>query len=912
MGSLGFKNIMSKPVYVTAYFRLILVLCIAAFNGVQLHAQNLKKANEIAQKLSVETDHEKRADLLLELCEAQGIGQIESALDHGSRALTIFQNIKNLNGEIRAYLTLGDLELLIGNYPLARSYFNKAYAISVELDDIHTQVRSKIRIGKTYINSLGKQMGVDHIQEAINKSIEEEDDFLLTECYVEMGSWHNHFAAYHTAIGYLEMALETARRTKDEELIANCLHGLGNGYLRSDQHDLAYEVFEQSLRKNESLDKKEKQAILCYELGILKREIGEEDEALVFFRNSLALATDVGLKDYISKGYQVLSEVYVKNQDYENAYRFLKLVNAIKGVSEISELETQIQNQKILRENQMLKQREDMRDEQDERKRERFTLLLVIVVLLCISMAYLFFVNQQKQKANNELEEAKTKAELSEKEKEKFLTYTSHEIRTPLNAVVGVAQLLEQTQLNQKQQDYITTIKGSANNILHIVNDVLDLSKIESGSIELESAELRLKDIINNIVTTMIFKIHNKDIKLIDDYDETIPKKLRGDSIRLNQIILNLTDNAVKFTRSGEIRIKAELVSESENEAVVRFEVSDTGKGIRQSSLRQIFNRYEQETIHTTRNYGGTGLGLPITKQLVELMGGKIAVNSIYGQGTTFEFSIAFKKFKGEPVKAKKEQIKNITILYVDDNQLNRELFYDLVHDGAKDVSVELAEDAKAAIRCIKRNRYDIILLDIQMPRMDGYELASYIRNKLGILKHQTPIFALTAYVPEDIDERCAEVGMNGYLTKPIDLEALNKALNRELKAQRKSTELNDELWVLKHVDLSGLRQLVNGDKSKVIKYLKISIQSIPEDLEAMKTHLDHEDWEMIGRTAHKMKSNASYMGMQKALDTLILLEKLKNNKGVYEEIGPEVEGLETESLLALAELKELLNNLES
>ena len=903
---------MSKPVYLTAYFRLILVLYVAAFSSVQLHAQNLKKANEIAQKLSIETDHEKRADLLLELCEAQGIGQIESALDHGSRALTIFQNIKNLNGEIRAYLTLGDLELLIGNYPLARSYFNKAYAISAELDDIQTQVRSKIRIGKTYINSLGKQMGVDHIQEAINKSLEAEDDFLLTECYVEMGAWHNHFAAYHTAIGYLEMALEAARRTKDEKLISNCLHNLGNGYLRSDQHDLAYEVFEQSLRINEGLNRKEKQAILCYELGMLKREIGEEDEALVFFRNSLALATDVGLKDYISKGYQILSEVYVKNQDYENAYRFLKLVNAIKGVSEISELETQIQNQKILRENQMLKQREDMRDEQDERKRERFTLLLVIVVLLCISMAYLFFVNQQKQKANNELEEAKTKAELSEKEKEKFLTYTSHEIRTPLNAVVGVAQLLEQTQLNQKQQDYITTIKGSANNILHIVNDVLDLSKIESGSIELESSELRLKDIINNIVTSMMFKSHNKDIRLIDDYDETIPKKLRGDSIRLNQIILNLTDNAVKFTRSGEIRIKAELVSESENEAVVRFEVSDTGKGIRQSSLKQIFNRYEQETIHTTRNYGGTGLGLPITKQLVELMGGKIAVNSVYGQGTTFEFSIAFKKFKGEHVKTKKEQIKDITILYVDDNQLNRELFYDLVHDGAKDVSVELAEDAKAAIRCIKRNHYDIILLDIQMPRMDGYELASYIRNKMGILKHQTPIFALTAYVPEDIDERCAEVGMNGYLTKPIDLEALNKALNRELKAQRKSTELNDEAWVLKHVDLSGLRQLVNGDKTKVIKYLKISIQSIPEDLEAMKIQLDHEDWEMIGRTAHKMKSNASYMGMQKALDTLILLEKLKNNKGVYEEIGPEVEGLETESLLALAELKELLNNLES
>ena len=876
------------------------------------HAQNLKKANEIAQKLSVETDHQKRADLLLDLSEAQGVGQIESALEHGGRALTIFQNIKNVSGQIRAYLTLGNLELMIGNDPLARSYFNKAYAIGMEIDDIETQVRSKIRLGKTYINSLGKQMGIDHIQEAIDISMDSGNDVLLTECYSEMGAWHNHFTEYHIAIGYLEMALESAIRAGNEEIMANCLHGLGNGYLRSDQHELAYESFESSLRKNEALGKKDKQAILCYELGILNREIGQEEQALVFFRNSLTLATDVGLKEYITKGYQILSEVYVKNHDYENAYRFLKLVNAIKGVSEISELETQIQNQKILRENQMLKQREDMRDEQDERKRERFTLLLVIVVLLCISLAYLFFVNQQKQKVNNELVEAKVNAEVSEKEKEKFLTYTSHEIRTPLNAVVGVTQLLEQTDLDQKQKGYLTTIKGSANNILHIVNDVLDLSKIESGTIELESVDVDLKSIINNIITTMIFKLHNKDVKLVDEYDVGIPKNLKGDPVRLNQVILNLTDNAVKFTRSGEIKLKVQLVSETTKEAKVKFEVSDTGKGIRQSSLKQIFNRYEQETIHTTRNYGGTGLGLPITKQLVELMGGKIQVNSTYGKGTSFEFEIVFKRFQEKAQSPKVEQIKDIKILYVDDNQLNRELFYDLVNDGAKEVKVELAEDAKAAIRCLKSNSYDIILLDIQMPRMDGYELASYIRTKMGISIQKTPIFALTAYAPEDIDERCSAAGMNGYLTKPIDLNNLNKVLNRELEVIAKNSETLEEGWVLGHVDLTGLRQLVKGDNAKVVKYLTISIESIPNDIDAIKNYLDHEDWEMIGRTAHKMKSNASYMGMTKALESLNFLEKLKTENSVYDEIAPHVEGLERESLLALDELKKILNNLET
>jgi len=335
------------------------------------------------------------------------------------------------------------------------------------------------------------------------------------------------------------------------------------------------------------------------------------------------------------------------------------------------------------------------------------------------------------------------------------MTYTSHEIRTPLNAVVGVTQLLEKTDLTNKQKEYLNTIKGSAQNILHIVNDVLDLSKIESGGIELESINLPLYGLINNIINTLIFKLHNKDVQLINDFDNTIPPNLKGDPVRLNQIMLNLADNAVKFTRTGEIRIKVRLVEESSTSAKIKFEISDTGKGIRQSSLKQIFNRYEQETIHTTRNYGGTGLGLPITKQLVELMGGEIKVESTFGEGTMFAFEIEFKKMRGGAKPQPDEEIEDIRILYVDDNQLNRELFYDLVHSKEKNVKVDVAEDGKQAIKKIASNPYDILLLDIQMPRMDGYELSTYIREKMNISIEETPIYALTAYAPVGCAFRC-------------------------------------------------------------------------------------------------------------------------------------------------------------
>ncbi|MBL4704876.1 MAG: hypothetical protein JKY54_10160, partial [Flavobacteriales bacterium] len=652
------------------------MICLLGFLCFAYHpvfSQNLRKAHEISKRLALETDHYKKADLLLQLSEVEGLDQIESALGHANRALTIFQNIQNNEGEMRAYIALGKLDLMIGNDPLARSYFNKAYGIGEEIGDIKTKIRCEILIGKTHTGTKDNEIGLEHLQNAMNMAKNTKNNELLTECYSAMGQWYAYLLEYNTAIGYLELALVSGNETGNEKIIADCLHGLGNGYLKSKQKDLAYETFEKSLRINEKLGREEKQAILCYELGVLRQEAGSQEEALVLFRNSLTLATNNGLKDYISKAYQVLSEVYEGNHDYERAYRFLKLVHAIKGVSEISELETQIENQKVIRENQALKQQQALDKEMAESKSERIMLFVVIVVLLCIAVAYLFFINQQKQRVNNELSGAKRFAEESEKEKEKFMTYTSHEIRTPLNAVVGVTQLLEKTDLTNKQKEYLNTIKGSAQNILHIVNDVLDLSKIESGGIELESINLPLYGLINNIINTLIFKLHNKDVQLINDFDNTIPPNLKGDPVRLNQIMLNLADNAVKFTRTGEIRIKVRLVEESSTSAKIKFEISGTGKGIRQSSLKQIFNRYEQETIHTTRNYGGTGLGLPITKQLVELMGGEIKVESTFGEGTMFAFEIEFKKMRGGAKPQPDEEIEDIRILYVDDNQLNRE-----------------------------------------------------------------------------------------------------------------------------------------------------------------------------------------------------------------------------------------------
>lgn len=388
------------------------------------------------------------------------------------------------------------------------------------------------------------------------------------------------------------------------------------------------------------------------------------------------------------------------------------------------------------------------------------------------------------EEQNEALVLAKEQALSSAKIKELFLANMSHEIRTPMNAIVGMTNLLHGTLVNDEQNDYIRHIKTSADNLLVIINDILDFSKIEAGKIEFENIRFNLNDTLNNISNTFDYKLKERNIKLLIDKKTDILDYFIGDQVRLNQVLLNLVGNATKFTENGNITITVEKKSEINDFVELLISVQDSGIGIPKDKLGFIFQSFSQATSDTTRKYGGTGLGLTICKQLIELQKGKIWVESELCKGSKFCFTISYKKAIAPNLKeleqrseeninnVTKEILENSNILLVEDNQLNIFLAKTLLkkHNFK---NVDVATNGQIAIEMLKKQDYNVILMDLHMPIMDGYEATKFIRENMPGNKRNVPIIALTAAAIKGEKEKCMEQGMNEYISKPFKPEEL-------------------------------------------------------------------------------------------------------------------------------------------
>lgn len=376
----------------------------------------------------------------------------------------------------------------------------------------------------------------------------------------------------------------------------------------------------------------------------------------------------------------------------------------------------------------------------------------------------------ERIKMEEELIKAKEQAEKNALAKDVFLANMSHEIRTPMNAIVGFANLLKDSPLSEEQSDYLSYIIISTQNLLGIINDILDISKIESGHIFIEEVPFSIKETVTIVKNILQSKASEKGIDLFCSIDKEIPGQALGDPTRLHQILLNLANNAIKFTTTGSVKITAEQTKYTDAETTVLFKVSDSGIGIPEDKLAMIFDRFTQANSDTTRKYGGTGLGLSISKSLVELQNGEIFVESIENNGSTFGFSITYKKILAMPDKDSNISVselvtdRKINVLLVEDNVLNQKLALRVLEKFG--FTVELAQNGKIAVEKVKANKYNIILMDLQMPEMDGYQATIAIRNEL---RDETPIIAMTAHSLVGEKEKCIEIGMNEYITKPFN-----------------------------------------------------------------------------------------------------------------------------------------------
>ena len=370
-------------------------------------------------------------------------------------------------------------------------------------------------------------------------------------------------------------------------------------------------------------------------------------------------------------------------------------------------------------------------------------------------------------------ENATRKAENAVKAKQQFLSNMSHEIRTPMNAIIGFTTVLLKTNLSAQQKEYLSAIKMSGDALIVIINDILDLAKVDAGKMTFEQTPFKMTLSISAILHLFETEIQEKNLELVKDFDNKIPDVLLGDSVRLHQIIINLVNNAVKFTTKGKITVSVRLLSEDEANACIEFTVTDTGIGIAENKLSTIFENFQQASSGTSRLFGGTGLGLAIVKQLVESQGGNIRVKSKIDEGSTFSFSLSFQKTEDvaeleSEIVPLDTKMKNIKVLIVEDMALNQLLIKTLLDDfGFKH---DIADNGKIAIERLKNKSYDIILMDLHMPEMNGFEATEYIRNTMNL---KIPIIALTADVTTVDLAKCKAIGINDYLAKPIDEKLL-------------------------------------------------------------------------------------------------------------------------------------------
>ena len=559
----------------------------------------------------------------------------------------------------------------------------------------------------------------------------------------------------------------------------------------------------------------------------------------------------------------------------------------------------------------------------------------------------LLVVNEQLESAIAEANEMALKAEMAAIAKTEFLANMSHEIRTPMNGIIGMTNLaLEQEELSPKVREYLSVVDTSAKSLLRIINDILDLSKVDAGKLTLEKSDFSLKKIMLNIKSMFQGEVGRKNIDLLIRIQNIIPDSLIGDSLRLSQVLINLTNNAIKFTEEGSITIEAKLKSRDTEKVVVEFFVKDTGIGIPSKKQASLFKPFSQVDGSITRRFGGTGLGLAISKKLVELMDGEIRVESQKDAGSKFVFTAAFEfspdaeispdisldgfieincdvtsddnmTCKSYPSEGPcKLPLEGFCILLVDDNLINRKVATEML--GTLGAAVDSAENGKEAINAVEKKKYNAVLMDIQMPVMNGFTATKIIRS---MPEHQSlPIIAMTASAMKRDRDSCFEAGMDDFLAKPIDSDKLLNALLSIVKPDEKIENITpilsesvekaheeNEFSDLCGIDTKDCLRRLNQDKPLFMEVLQDFVSEYNAVVDQIKNEIDSNSQESAVRIAHSLKGIAGTLSALEVSRAALEVESaLRDDKGT--DIHKKLDNLEQAIIPVIGSIKKVLH----
>ena len=679
------------------------------------------------------------------------------------------------------FLELARFNTTINNYRDALIYTQKAIDFSKSAKDVSAQANASLSLATLYVEIEKYDDAIEILRGTITLFSQLNPSSQQAYAYYTLGLCYMEKSDFTKAESNFDKAQRIYEAVKLPDAIELLNLQKGILYKAQGESDKAYAIFSTIIAIPDKEDDYKLKAEALYHIGTIEISRKRYNLAQNYLRRALemnSLTANIALKSEI---YESMTEVYEGMREIDSAHRYFKMHVELKdSIAKVNQQKLGAEDYARFKEGERLKTIEQMdKENRQQEKASKFAKLISILAIALISILSLLSLSLYKnniirnqsnlllKEKNKELQIAKEKAEKASKARAEFLSTVSHELRTPLNAINGITHLLLEENPKKSQLNYLTSLKFSGDYLLTFINEILEINRIESSHVIAEKINFNLKLLLDNIQNSLKELAAKNNNTYTIEIDQNIPDILIGDPTKLSQVFMNLINNALKFTKDGEVTVLAALREVNDETTTIYFEVKDTGIGIPEDKQETVFDSFSQGSIEINRKYGGTGLGLNIVKKLIEILGGEIKLASQIGRGSTFSFELSFKVSAGMPAENNSTYDESIfvnkKILLVEDNKINQMITKRMLEN--KQMLCEIIENGEDSIEAVKNNYYDLVLMDVHLPGINGTIATQQIRE----FDNHTRIIALTAISLNENREMLLSFGMNDVLTKPFD-----------------------------------------------------------------------------------------------------------------------------------------------